>query len=404
MLKVKYFSRRDCRRFAVIAFLLLGLATWLAAALPPAFGPDLRPVVLIDPGHGGYDPGITIGDLQEKNFSLAVARCLRGYLTDAGYRVVLTRNHDTGLAAPGGSLPQRRMRDLELRAAAAARSSPTLLLTLHTGSHLSATATGPQIFYPEGSLPSRSLATALASELAHLWPGSAATGPFYAPYYLLEAVAAPAVAVELGFLSNPTDRMLLRDTRFQEEIAQAIVRGINAAEGSAPALAPDILPSPALPTEIAADESANRDIYTLYFAGHEPNPASLTASRRLLPQTMEVTQMTTGDRQTAFLTRLATGLVDELILGPTSESGLWPTFPAGARLNSLVLDGDTVRLDLDGNITAVWDDNRYNELTLINSLVRTLRELPGIKSVELTIEGDAAVTLGGHLTLNRSYP
>ena len=65
--------------------------------LPPIAGPAdaSRPLVVIDPGHGGFDPGAGSGPVKEKAVALAIARALRDKLLEAGgIRVALTRDED----------------------------------------------------------------------------------------------------------------------------------------------------------------------------------------------------------------------------------------------------------------------------------------------------------------------
>ncbi|CCD98305.1 N-acetylmuramoyl-L-alanine amidase [Bradyrhizobium sp. STM 3809] len=72
-------------------------STTVAVAAPPAGGPaDSRPVVVIDPGHGGIDYGTQGGEVPEKNLVLAFGQALRDRLERSGkYRVVMTRDDDT---------------------------------------------------------------------------------------------------------------------------------------------------------------------------------------------------------------------------------------------------------------------------------------------------------------------
>ena len=72
------------------------LAPQPAAPAKPAGPPDARPVVVIDPGHGGVDNGTRSGDEMEKNLVLAFGVALRDRLEKSGkYQVVMTRSDDT---------------------------------------------------------------------------------------------------------------------------------------------------------------------------------------------------------------------------------------------------------------------------------------------------------------------
>jgi N-acetylmuramoyl-L-alanine amidase len=92
--------------------------------LPDVQGPDdpSRPLVVIDAGHGGHDPGASVENIKEKTLALALARALRDrLLRDGGVRVALTRDDDTFLV-------------LEERAEIARRLGADLFLSIHADS------------------------------------------------------------------------------------------------------------------------------------------------------------------------------------------------------------------------------------------------------------------------------
>lgn len=104
--------------------------------LPPVEGPldASRPLIVIDPGHGGYDPGAGTGSLKEKELTLALARELRQQLlTAGGVRVALTRNDDRYLL-------------LEERAGIARRLKADLFLSIHADSADAIDATGATVY------------------------------------------------------------------------------------------------------------------------------------------------------------------------------------------------------------------------------------------------------------------
>jgi N-acetylmuramoyl-L-alanine amidase len=92
--------------------------------LPPIEGPadPSRPLVVIDAGHGGHDPGAGAGSIKEKTLTLALARALRDrLLRDGGVRVAMTRDDDTFLV-------------LEERAEIARKLGADLFLSIHADS------------------------------------------------------------------------------------------------------------------------------------------------------------------------------------------------------------------------------------------------------------------------------
>jgi len=129
--------------------------------------------VVIDPGHGGFDPGMLAEEdgrrIRESDINLAVALRLRDILQRAGARVVMTRTTDTDLVRPGGR-PVRQSdikEDLARRVELARRAGADILLSLHCNSFPSSVWRGSQTFYMEDAHQGgRLLAECIQAELA----------------------------------------------------------------------------------------------------------------------------------------------------------------------------------------------------------------------------------------------
>jgi N-acetylmuramoyl-L-alanine amidase len=120
--------------------------------LPPVEGPldASRPLIVIDPGHGGYDPGAGVGKVREKDLTLALAQELRAQLIKlGGVRVALTRNDDRYLL-------------LEERSGIARRLKADLFLSIHADSADATDATGATV-YTLSNKGSDEIATRLAA-------------------------------------------------------------------------------------------------------------------------------------------------------------------------------------------------------------------------------------------------
>lgn len=203
---------------------VLGRRAAPAVALPP--GLASRHTVVVDPGHGGPDPGaVGAAGTLEKDVVLAVAQELARYLTQAGIRTLLTRTEDRRLAEEAGSLKHRQVEDLNRRARLAQEAGATLLVSIHANAFPSPRWSGAQTFYQEGEAESRRLAEAIQAQLVRrLPPNRRQARP--ADYRLLREAEMPAVIVEVGFLSNPEEERKLRDRAYQGRVAEAIFHGI----------------------------------------------------------------------------------------------------------------------------------------------------------------------------------
>jgi len=181
--------------------------------------------IVVDPGHGGPDPGAKgVSGKYEKNNTLPVGIDLAGLLRSAGAQVILTRSTDVSPAE--GTYSERA--DLEARTKIANDSKADLFISLHNDSFSNPDTSGTTTYYSSQNpvaTQSKALATSIQSELVQLI-GLPSRGVKDAAFYVIKNTEMPAVLVELGFLSNPTEEALLTSSEFQKKAAQGIYRGI----------------------------------------------------------------------------------------------------------------------------------------------------------------------------------
>jgi N-acetylmuramoyl-L-alanine amidase len=236
--------------------------SWTAALTrPPAPAPtgEERFIVVLDPGHGGIDPGAEQGDVQEKALMLSFARALREALRRSGAEVVMTRDDDVFVS-------------LETRVAIAHQAEADLFISLHADNLSQGGARGATIYTlsdeasdaasahlaarhdrsdiiagadltgsddqvagvlldlarQETEPRSEALADALAAGM------TAAGGPMnrhprrVAGFSVLKSADIPSVLVEIGFLSAPRDLANLRDPIWREQMVGAMAEAILA--------------------------------------------------------------------------------------------------------------------------------------------------------------------------------
>lgn len=185
------------------------------------------PVVVIDAGHGGADPGkVGQSGTLEKEINLSLALKLREYLERDGIQVVLTRETDDGLYSAGAQNKKRE--DMAARVRIISEVQPELAVSIHQNSYPTAECKGAQMFYYKGSEESRQLAELLQTTfLEVLQDGNKRQAKENAEYYLLRKTACPIVIAECGFLSNPSEEALLKTEEYQEKVAEALYLGIK---------------------------------------------------------------------------------------------------------------------------------------------------------------------------------
>lgn len=220
-------------RQAATGTALLVLAGVLAALLltpdravsPPRAVP--RPVVVLDPGHGGVDGGTHWQErVLEKDLTLQLARRMEALLTASGYRVVLTRTGDYALA-PGWDDASVR-RDLEERLRITREAGAVVLVSLHINAASDRSMRGPIVFYQDGDEAGRRLAGHIQAALNAVFPAGARNEALPADFFLLAKAGRPSVLIEFAFLTNARDRELLVTPAGQQRLAAAAVRGLVA--------------------------------------------------------------------------------------------------------------------------------------------------------------------------------
>ena len=255
---------------AAIVFVLVGRGSDAAAQssltvnLPPPASDRIyaspiakgRPIVVIDAGHGGRDPGATSvsGQVHEKELTLALARALRDELVKRGrVRIAMTRDDDRYLT-------------LDDRAAVARRLNAAMFVSIHIDSAANPLARGASVYSlsdvasdaEAAALAARenssgeagqnsgavdtmladlamrsqmSASAGLASRLVNKAAGRVELRPNphrFAAFHVLRRADAPAVLFEAGYLSNPDDELLLREPATRTKMVLALAQAIEA--------------------------------------------------------------------------------------------------------------------------------------------------------------------------------
>ena len=179
-------------------------------------GAEARPaVVVIDPGHGGYDRGGAPGQvLPEKGFTLDVAKRLARILHDDGrIKVILTRSGDYYV-----SLPERTY----IANSNAGRGA--IFVSIHFNSGRRLGAYGIETYY-NNSRGYRLAALIHPRVIQAL--GSIDRGIRHRGYFVLRRNRLPAVLVECGFLTNPGEASRISNSRYRDSIAKALAAAIE---------------------------------------------------------------------------------------------------------------------------------------------------------------------------------
>ena len=172
------------------------------------------PVVVIDAGHGGTDPGkVGVDGSLEKDINLAVAKRLKTYLEQDDIRVIMTRETDTGLYSDTDS--RKKMADMKKRCEIIEESGADLVVSIHQNSYHEESVSGGQVFYYRDSAKGKALAEILQIRFSYVLGEQNRRLPkANGNYYLLLHVKCPIVIVECGFLSNRKEAGLLNSGEY----------------------------------------------------------------------------------------------------------------------------------------------------------------------------------------------
>lgn len=185
-----------------------------------------RNLVVLDPGHGGKDPGKVGADEElEKDINLAISLKVREKLEEDGMEVVMTREEDVMLS--DGDADNKKLEDLNSRIDIINEQQPAIAVSIHQNSYSDPAVRGAQVFYFTHSDKGKQAAEALQKELLEFDQENTRDIKANDTYYLLKKTEVPTVIVECGFLSCPGEAELLTDEAYQEELAGAIAKGIE---------------------------------------------------------------------------------------------------------------------------------------------------------------------------------
>lgn len=188
--------------------------------------PAVNKIIVIDAGHGGIDPGANRPGVQEKDINLAIALKLKEILHQQGFKVVLSRQSDVELSpeCDNEKVRGRYHRDLAARVEMVEESDADLFVSIHANAVSNGSRHGAEVFYAPKSTTGKELAKAIQNELCNVAKVNRTAMP--ADYFVLRRNKIPAVLVEVGYITNSQERLLLQSSEYQQEVASAIAKGI----------------------------------------------------------------------------------------------------------------------------------------------------------------------------------
>ncbi len=176
-------------------------------------------LIVIDPGHGGSDPGTAHGGVSEAQLTLDMAKRLRGILIARGWEVKMTRETDVDVYEPSDSAHD----ELQARDDIANKAGARLLVSIHANAFINSGPYGTTCYIskPDDVAFGRIVETHLAAD------GTKDDGLVKSHLYITLHARMPAVLIETAFLTNPSDYALLTSAAWRQKVAQEIADGIG---------------------------------------------------------------------------------------------------------------------------------------------------------------------------------
>lgn len=201
------------------------------AATPVTNEQGTQKTVILDPGHGGEDPG-KVGNctgIKEKDINLSIAMKLKRLLEEQNFNVIITREEDRLEYEPETkNILQKRKQDLLRRKNIMDESGADIVVSIHLNGFPQTQYHGAQTFYPPGSSDSQKLANCIQKSIREMVDPENKREPQLKKdqIIILKNYKTTTTIVECGFLSNAEEEKKLATEEYQSKLADAIKEGI----------------------------------------------------------------------------------------------------------------------------------------------------------------------------------
>lgn len=219
-------KRKSLFFFLMVLLICFSATNFIYGRIREIMLPFAGQVIIIDPGHGGRDPGaVGKNGKSEKDINLNISKMLKKQLEHSGYLALLTREKDEEILEEGAKWMQAT--ELRARKKIIDEAKPKMLISIHLNSFPDPREHGAQVFYAGDFPESKRLGETIQSELKSMIdPENNREAKPTTSLLVLKKLNAPAVLVECGFLSNHTEELKLANEDYQDKLARAIFSGV----------------------------------------------------------------------------------------------------------------------------------------------------------------------------------
>lgn len=214
------------KTICLVMAIIIALASMITLSIiTTSSSPKPEYTIVIDAGHGGRDGG-TVGKttgISESELNLQYAYCLKNLCEEFGISVILTRKDMNGLYDENAS--NKKKSEMKKRKNIINNSGADLMISLHMNAFPLSSSEGAQVFYAKGSESGFNLAKSVQESICQSFE-NARDYVSVGDYFVLNYSSIPAVLVECGFLSNPSEERNLQDEEYRERFCYCLLIGI----------------------------------------------------------------------------------------------------------------------------------------------------------------------------------
>ena len=179
--------------------------------------------IIIDAGHGGYDPGAVYFGKRECDLNLEISMCLKKIFEENGYIVSMTREEDIDLCE--NEFIKRN--DLNKRIELINGSQSMLCLSIHMNSFVDSQYHGAQVFYASNNKENSILADKVMNNIKKIMKNTDRKPLVKDNIYMLKKISIPTIIVECGFMTNYDELKKLLDFNYQYLLCTSIFYGVE---------------------------------------------------------------------------------------------------------------------------------------------------------------------------------
>lgn len=179
-------------------------------------------IIIIDPGHGGKDPGTISEDTYESEINLQISKYLEIELSKIGATIILTRDGNYDLSTPNAKW--RKKSDFDNRINLINNSKANMYISIHLNYLTDSKYYGAQAFY--NNEENKEIASSIQEVLNKELNNDREIKKIPSRTYMYSKLNIPGVLIECGFLSNYKEKKLLKTSDYQQKLAKIIAQGI----------------------------------------------------------------------------------------------------------------------------------------------------------------------------------